>query len=102
MNAFLVAPTWRDNSGHGHTFQMTLGSEDTDVVLCPRVEALQQARGLISSDKLFQGVSSLAVGRRACHSVACDACRGWGNVTNTEEMEHNVKRLLQFMTHCEK
>lgn len=94
-------PTWCDNCGHGHTFQMTLGSEDTDVVLRTQIQALQHARGLISSDKLFQGVSSLAAGRRARHSVACDACRGLGNMTKVEAAEHNVKRFLQCMSQKE-
>lgn len=40
VNAFLVAPTWCDNSGHRRTFQMTLGSVYTDVVLHTRIQAL--------------------------------------------------------------
>lgn len=84
VNALLVNPTWCDNCGHGHTFQMALGSEDTDVVLGPQIQALEHAWGLICRDKLFQGVPSLAGGWCACHSVACDACRGWRNMTNIE------------------
>lgn len=70
-----LVPTWCNNSGHGCTFQMVLGGDHADVVLHARVQALQHDGGLISSDKLFQGVSSLAVAWCACHSVACDACR---------------------------
>lgn len=37
---FPVTHTWSDNSGDRHTFQMTLDSENTDVVLHTRIQAL--------------------------------------------------------------
>lgn len=94
MNAFLLAPTWCDNSGHRQTFQMTLGCKDADIVLCPGMQALQRTWGLISSDQLFQGVSSLAISWCACHSVACDACRAWGGDDKCGAIEQNVKRFF--------
>lgn len=68
-----MSHTWCDNGGHRHTFQIILGGIDTDVILCPRVQVLQHAGGFVCSDKLLEGVSSLAIGRRARHSVASDA-----------------------------
>ena len=81
---FLKAPTWGDNSGHGHTFQMALCGEDADVVLNPQIKVLEDERGLIGSGHLLQGVSSLAVGRRARHPVACEACKVGGYGTNKQ------------------
>lgn len=40
VNAFLLAPTWGDSSGHRHTFQMALGSEHADVVLHTQIQVL--------------------------------------------------------------
>lgn len=52
---------------------MVLGGEHTDVVLDSGTQALQQDGGLISWNKFLEGVSSLVIGWRACHSVASDA-----------------------------
>lgn len=69
----LVAATLSDNSGHWRTLCIVLGGEHADVVLHAGTQALQQDGGLIRWNYFLQGVSSLVIGRRACHSVASDA-----------------------------